>query len=286
MQFLTVSCNIFYFCSELVACLQYFADIEAVFLYSDSTMLKAERKQVILNEVRIHNRILFSDMAELLNVSVDTIRRDITELSAAKKLKKVHGGAISLGFNNYHVENREIYSLENKSRIAKKAITLLKNGQVILISGGTTNMEIARMIPPNLNITCFTPSLPVAVQLLSKSNVEVILIGGKLSKDSQIAVGGSAINMLHDIKVDLCFLGTNSIDANNGITEFDWDIVQMKKAMIQASKRIVSPAISEKFSSTQRYKICNLEEIDVLITELEPTDGKLEVFKKANVQIL
>lgn len=180
----------------------------------------------------------------------------------------------------------EIYSLENKSRIAKKAITLLKNGQVILISGGTTNMEIARMIPPNLNITCFTPSLPVALQLLSKSNVEVILIGGKLSKDSQIAVGGSAINTLHDIKVDLCFLGTNSIDANNGITEFDWDIVQMKKAMIQASKRIVSPAISEKFSSTQRYKICNLEEIDVLITELEPSDGKLEVFKKANVQIL
>ncbi len=249
-------------------------------------MLKAERKQVILNEVRIHNRVLFSDMAELLNVSVDTIRRDITELSAAKELKKVHGGAISMGFNNYQAENREIYSLENKSRIAKKAINLLKNGQVILFSGGTTNMEIARMIPPNINITCFTPSLPVAVQLLSKTNVEVIQIGGKLSKDSQIAVGGSAINMLHDIKVDLCFLGTNSIDSKNGLTEFDWDIVQMKKAMIQASKRIVSPAISEKISSTQRYKICNLEEIDVLITELEPTDGKLEAFKKAGVQIL
>ncbi|MBC8768948.1 DeoR/GlpR transcriptional regulator [Arenibacter sp. BSSL-BM3] len=249
-------------------------------------MLKAERQQVILNEVRIHNRVLFTDIAELLSVSVDTIRRDITELSVAKKLKKVHGGAISLGFNNYQLENQEIYALENKSRIARKAITLIKSGQVILISGGTTNMEIARMIPPNLKITCFTPSLPVAVQLMSKAEVDVILIGGKLSKDSQIAIGGCAINMLNDIKVDICFLGINSIDVNNGLTDFDWDIVQIKKAMIQASKKIVAPSISEKLNSTQRFKICDLDKIDVLITELEPEDDKLSAFREVNLKLL
>ena len=240
-------------------------------------MLKAERQQVILNEVRIHNRVLFTDIAELLSVSVDTIRRDIKELSAAKKLKKVHGGAISLGFNNYNVENQEIYALESKSRIAKKAITLIKSGQVILLSGGTTNMEIARMIPPNLKITCFTPSLPVAVQLMAKSDVEVILVGGKLSKDSQIAIGGCAINMLNDIKVDICFLGINSIDVKNGVTDFDWDIVQIKKAMINASRKIVAPSISE---------ICDLDSIDVLITELEPEDDKLMDFREVKVKLL
>lgn len=249
-------------------------------------MLKAERQQVIVNEVRIHNRVLYTDIAELLNVSVDTIRRDIKELSIAKKLKKVHGGAISLGFNNYQVENQEIYALENKTRIARKAITLLKSGQVILLSGGTTNMEIARMIPPSLKITCFTPSLPVAVQLMSKSDVEVILIGGKLSKDSQIAIGGCAINMLNDIKVDLCFLGINSIDANNGVTDFDWDIVQIKKAMINASKKIVAPSIYEKLHSTQRFKICDLDTIDVLITELEPDDNKLKDFREVNIKLM
>lgn len=249
-------------------------------------MLKAERQQVIVNEVRIHNKVLFTDIAELLNVSVDTIRRDIKELSVTKKLKKVHGGAISLGFNNYQVENQEIYELENKSRIARKAITLLRNGQVILISGGTTNMEIARMIPPNLKITCFTPSLPVAVQLMAKSDVDVILIGGKLSKDSQIAIGGCAINMLNDIKVDICFLGINSIDVNNGVTDFDWDIVQIKKAMIRASKKIVAPLISEKLNSTQRFKICDLDKIDFLITELEPEDDKLMAFREININLL
>ena len=249
-------------------------------------MLKAERQQVILNEVRIHNRVLFTDMAELLSVSVDTIRRDINELNATKKLKKVHGGAISLGFNNYHVDNQEIYALENKSRIARKAISLIKSGQVILLSGGTTNMEIARMIPPNLKITCFTPSLPVAVQLMAKTDVEVILVGGKLSKDSQIAIGGCAVNMLNDIKVDICFLGINSIDLMNGVTDFDWEIVQIKKAMINSSRKIVAPSIFEKLNSTQRFKICDLDTIDVLITELEPEDVKLKGFREAKIKLL
>lgn len=242
-------------------------------------MLKEERKQIILNEVRIHNRVLLTDIAELVQVSVDTVRRDIKELHDEKKLKKVHGGAISLGFYNYDVQEKEVYSIEKKSLIAQKAMRLLKNGQVVLFSGGTTNLELVRELPHSLAITCFTPSLAIANQLLKKHNVEVILIGGKLSKDSRIAVGGTAINMLSDLKVDLCFMGTNSIDLEHGLTEFDWEIVEMKKAMIKASKKVVAPVISEKIDSFQRYKICNIEDIDILITELDPKDESLQKFR-------
>ena len=249
-------------------------------------MLKEERHQIILNEVRIHNRVLLTDIAELLKVSPDTIRRDIKILHDKKKLKKVHGGAISLGFNNYNPIRPEIYSLEKKSQIAKKAISLLKDGQVILISGGTTNSELARLIPPKLKLTCFTLSLPVAVQMLAKPHVETIFIGGRLSKDSQIAVGGNAINMLTQLKADICFLGTNSIDPEEGLTEFDWDVVQIKKAMMKASRKVVSPCISEKLNSVQRYKICEIEEIDILITELDPSDKKLTAFANKNIELL
>ncbi|SHI84715.1 DeoR/GlpR family DNA-binding transcription regulator [Pseudozobellia thermophila] len=249
-------------------------------------MLKEERKQLILNEVRIHNRVLLTDIAELVDVSVDTVRRDIKELHDEKKLKKVHGGAISLGFYHYDVPEKEVYSIEKKSLIAKKAIRLLKNGQVVLFSGGTTNLELAKELPHSLTITCFTPSLAIANQLVKKHNVEVILIGGKLSKDSQIAVGGTAINMLSDMKADLCFMGTNSIDLEHGLTEFDWEIVEMKKAMIKASKKVVAPVISEKIASFQRYKICNIEDIDVLVTELDPADGVLQKFKEMNISLL
>lgn len=249
-------------------------------------MLKEERKQFILNEVRIHNRVLLTDIAELVKVSVDTVRRDIKELHDENKLKKVHGGAISLGFYNYNTQGKEVYSLEKKSHIAQKAIRLLKTGQVVLLSGGTTNVELAKALPLGLSITCFTPSLSVANELLAKQNTEVILIGGKLSKNSRIAVGGTAINMLSDIKVDICFLGTNSIDVEHGVTEFDWEIVEMKKAMIQASKKVVSPSISEKLNTFQRYKICDIEDIDVLVTELEPGDKALDRFRDRNITLL
>ncbi|QLG44066.1 DeoR/GlpR family DNA-binding transcription regulator [Costertonia aggregata] len=249
-------------------------------------MLKEERHQIILNEVRIHNRVLLTDIADLLNVSADTIRRDIKVLHDDKKLKKVHGGAISLGFNNYNGVVNNIYSLDKKTQIAKKAIQLLKDGQVVLISGGTTNVEIAKLIPPRLKLTCFTPSLQVAIQMLNKPHIETIFIGGKLSNNSQITVGGVAISMLSQIKSDICFLGTNSIDLEEGITEFDWEIVQIKKAMIKASKKIVSPSISEKLNSVQRYKICQIEDIDILITELEPSDEKLRKFANKKITIL
>ena len=249
-------------------------------------MLKEERHQFILNEVRIHNRVLLTDIADLLKVSVDTVRRDIKELHNSDQLKKVHGGAVSLGFNTYSPVGKKVYSLEKKSQIAEKAITLIKEGQVILLSGGTTNLEVARRLPTKMKLTCFTPSLPIAVQLLTKPNVDVIFIGGRLSKDSQITVGGSAINMLSEIKVDICFLGTNSIHPIQGLTEFDWEIVQMKKAMIHSSRKVVSPCISEKIGSLQRYKICGAEDVDVLITELEPWDIKLDAFKTMNLQLL
>jgi len=249
-------------------------------------MLKEERHQFILNEVRIHNRVLLTDIADLLSVSVDTVRRDIKELHTKEQLKKVHGGAVSLGFNTYNPTGKKIYSLEQKSQIAEKALRLIKEGQVILLSGGTTNLELARRLPEKMKLTCFTPSLPIAVQLLTKTNVEVIFIGGRLSKDSQITIGGSAINMLSEIKVDICFLGTNSIHPIEGLTEFDWEIVQMKKAMIHSSRKVVSPCISEKIGSLQRYKICGVEEVDVIITELEPWDVKLDVFKNMNIQLI
>ena len=153
-------------------------------------MLKKERLSFILNEVRLHNRVLLSDLSRQLNVSIDTVRRDIKALDKEKQLKKVHGGAISLGYQNYSPNGSTVYLHEHKKVIAKKAVTLLKEGSVILLSGGTTNLEFARNIPNKLKFTCFTPSVTIANQLLSKPNVELISIGGKICKDSQISVGG------------------------------------------------------------------------------------------------
>ncbi len=248
-------------------------------------MLKEERHQAILNEVELHNRVLLTDIAEILGVSIDTARRDVKELDEENKLRKVHGGAISLSFTNYS-PGHNIYALPQKTKIAEKAVKLLKDGGVILIDGGTTCLELARLIPLKLKLTCFTLSLPVAMELLSKPNVEVIFLGGVISKEAQIAIGANAVHHLSEIKVDYSFIGTGYVDAVYGLTEFDWDIVQLKKAVIKASKKAILLCISEKLNSQHRYKTCDLNEIHTLITELDPEDIMLKPFRNQQIHLL
>lgn len=247
-------------------------------------MLKEERQLKILSEVALHSRVLLTDIAADLNVSIDTIRRDVKELDSKKKLKKVHGGAVSLGFVS-HNPIADIYALEEKQIIAKKAVTLIKDGSVILIDGGTTCMEFVRQISPKIKFTCFTLSLPVALEMMNKPNADVIFIGGKIFKDAQLAIGASAINNLSQIRVDYSFIGTGYVDPVYGLTEFDWDVVQLKKAIIDASKKTILLSISEKLNSQQRYKTCDINSINSMITELDPQDPKLDSFRNYNISI-
>lgn len=249
-------------------------------------MLREERYQYILNEVKIRNRVQLIDIAKKLEVSEDTIRRDLNFLDEQGKLKKVHGGAVANSFHLYTYREDQIYAHESKLVIASKAISQLKNGNVVVMSGGTTNLEVARLIPHELKITVFTPSLPIAMQLLAHESVEVIFVGGKLSHDAQISVGGDAIRTLQQIKADLCLMGTGNLDVNDGLTEFDWDVVQLKKGMIESAKRVMVLTISEKINSTQRFNVCPIASIHTLITELNPDDALLHEFKEKGLEIL
>jgi DeoR family transcriptional regulator, fructose operon transcriptional repressor len=249
-------------------------------------MLKEERLNFILNEVKVRNRVLLSDLAVKLDVSEDTVRRDLKQLDEEGKVKKVHGGAISNSFHLYSYKEHEIYAHEDKSIIAKKAHSLLRDGQVILMSGGTTNLEVARFLPLNFYGTIFTPSLLVAMELSEHQNVETILIGGKLSGEAQIALGSETVSKIAQIRADLCFLGTSYLDAEFGLSEIDLEVVELKKAMIQSSKRVVSLTISEKINSIQRYKVCETHAIHCLITERKPNDHFLDAFRKKGIEIL
>jgi len=249
---------------------------------------KKQRHQIILSELNIHNRVLLTDLADILKVSMDTARRDVKELDSLKKLVKVHGGAVSNGFNIYSDRKREVYELDNKSIIAQKGITLLNKGDVVLISGGSTNLELVKLIPQNLGLTFFTPSLPMAIELLNNASKDddVIFIGGKLSRGSQLATGGSSLNLLSEIKADICFLGTGYLDPNEGVTAIDWEIAQLKKSMIKASKKLVLLTISEKLNTTNRYKICEIGAIHTLVTELNPQSTELDKYRERNIHLL
>ncbi|MFN4006418.1 MAG: DeoR/GlpR family DNA-binding transcription regulator [Chitinophagaceae bacterium] len=248
-------------------------------------MLKKERQAFIIQQINIHNKVLSADLCQHLNVSEDTIRRDLQELAEEGKLIKVHGGALSSSFH-FTLQNNNIYSLPQKQVIAQKALSLIKDGMIVLLSGGTTIRELIKSLPQNLNATFITISIPAALELLEHPTSEVIFIGNKLSKSAQIAVGAEVVEKLKSIKADICFIGTNSIDAKEGITDMEWEIIEVKKAMIAASQQVISLAISEKLNSVQKLKVCEPSAINYLITELNPNDQSLQAYKKAGITVL
>ena len=240
---------------------------------------KEERKNHILKEINLHTRVSFETLSAKLGVSEDTVRRDINELDADSLLIKVKGGAMTKGY--HYSSSNQTYAGESKQIIAQKTLGLLRDGMVLLIGGGTTIREFIRLIPNDLNLTIFTVTVLSAVELLDKPNVKIIMIGGSISSYSQMCVSGDVYNQLANIKVDLLILGTNALDIEGGFSDSDWETVQVKKAMIQASEKTAILTISEKLDTVLKMKIANLSEVDYVVTEVDPSDEKLQSYKKA-----
>lgn len=259
-------------------------------------MLKEERQQYILDEIRKNNKVLSSELSISLNVSEDTIRRDLRELSDSGKIRRVHGGAVKnanvdvssevSSYIPFSYEDREVYSKAKKEIIADKAISLIKDDLVILIDGGTTNLEIIKKLPADLKATIITNCLPIATNLAPYRFLDVYFLGGKLLPNALVTVGYSVINELADIKADLCFMGTRSIDVQRGITDIDREEVEVKGAMARASRKVISVAASDKLMSAQPFLGVKLHDVNTIITELNSTAEVLKPFVNEGVEVI
>ncbi len=239
-----------------------------------------------MHQLNLHNKVLSNTLSVAMQVSEDTVRRDLQELSEEGRLIKVHGGALSLSFNDAHFSSDKFYSPKSKRIIAEKAIKLIENGMFVLTSGGTTIVEMAKCLPPALKATFITGSIPAAIEYMSHPNVDLFIIGDKVLKDSKITAGAEAISKITQIRADLCILGINAIDVNHGITDNDWDVVQVKKVMIKSAQKVICLSIAEKINTFQPIQICGSKDIDILITELHPEDPLLKPYVEAGITVL
>ncbi|WEK34759.1 MAG: DeoR/GlpR family DNA-binding transcription regulator [Candidatus Pseudobacter hemicellulosilyticus] len=249
-------------------------------------MLKKERQAYILHQINLHNKVLSSGLSTEMSVSEDTIRRDLQELADDGKIIKVHGGALSHSFSQVYLPSSDVYSQDYKKVIAQKAAALITDGMFVFTTGGTTVIELARALPPQLKATFVSGSIPVVLEYMQHPAIEVILIGDKVSKNSKITVGGEAISQIRRIRADLCFLGINAIDLRHGITDNDWEVVQLKKAMIESSQKVVCLTIAEKINTFQPIHIDEASRIDILITELPAEHPLLQPYRDAGIQVL
>ncbi|SHG31728.1 transcriptional regulator, DeoR family [Flavobacterium segetis] len=249
-------------------------------------MLKAERHTYIMTKLDAEQRVSTIDLAHELGISEDSVRRDLNKLHEKRFLEKVYGGAIPISEKNKSVFDIQIVNESKKKEIGVKALTLLNDGQVIIMSGGTTNLVFSKLIPPLLKATIYTYSLPIAMQLSQYPNIDLIFIGGKMQKNAMVTIGIDVLQVLAKIKADICFMGVSSIDSRQGLTEMGYEVSIVKKAMIESSEKVICMFTSDKLNTRKPHVVCELNKLDTIITDLPEDDESLIEFKKSGIKIL
>ncbi|NJM94306.1 MAG: DeoR/GlpR transcriptional regulator [Cytophagales bacterium] len=249
-------------------------------------MLKEERQRIILDRISTYHKVLSTELSVALQVSEDTVRRDLKELADQGLIKKVHGGAVVLELNPFSFKDREVFALEKSDLVAHKALSLMHDGMVVIVDGGTSNMELIKALPKNLSVTILTNSLPIAVQLTEHPAVQIMVLGGRLLKNAQITVGTEVVQSLAHIRADLFLMGVRSLDVEVGVTEIDWDESHLKRAAVQNSAKVACLAISDKLNTVQPYKVCDIKEVNTLVTELEVHEPILSPYQYLGIEVI
>ena len=200
-------------------------------------------------------------------MSEDTVRRDLRDLAEQKLLHRVHGGALPAAPPTVSFTRRFDVAQEAKVALAVAALPLLEGARVIVLDGGTTTLELARRLPLVFAGTVVTNSPPVASALASHLNAEIVLVGGRLLKEEQVAVGAAAVEALHTVRADVCVLGVCSLHPDVGVTTLRSDEADVKRAMVACSGEVIALATADKLRTASPWVVARLADVNHLVTD-------------------
>lgn len=226
-----------------------------------------ERRQLIVQTVRGQGRVDAAAMAEQLQVSTETIRKDLLQLERSGLLRRVHGGAVAIEdlFFEPAVSARRSNE-EEKRRIARTALAELPREGAVFLDAGSTTTILAEMFPADRDLTVFTNTLTIALALVNRPRLSVHTLGGRVRARTFAEVDNWAIRALSEIRVDVAFLGTNSISSERGLSTPDESEAIIKRLILSAARCRILLADHTKYNRTSLFKYGNLSDIDVLVT--------------------
>ena len=249
-------------------------------------MLTDERRAVILERLRSSGRVLVADLCGEFSCSVDTIRRDLRELDEAGLLRRVHGGALPRQGIGGPFAERARRSAGAKASIARRAAGCAVDGQVIVIDGGTTTLEVARALREDLHATVVTTCPPIAVALAERPGLEVTVIGGTLRRGSLVTVGAETVSALAAIRADIVFLGVCGLHPSIGVTVPDIEERNVKAAMIDGAGEVVALADADKLGTVMPFVVAPLGGVTHLVTDAPVDDEALAPYLAAGIEVI
>ena len=249
-------------------------------------MLKHERHRWIIDRLRADGRVLASAVSTELGISDDTVRRDLADLAGTGVLQRVHGGAVPTSPAVVPFTAREQQAPEAKRAIARAAAGLLRDGQAVILDGGTTARLVAEELAPGLRATVITHSPTVAEVLAEHPTVEVILLGGRLQKASRVAVGAATVEALRMVRADVYLLGVGALHPEVGLSTGDLEEAHVKRAMIASAAEVVALTTPEKLGTAARYVFGAVADLTHLVTDGSAEDAQLAPYEQLGVTIV
>lgn len=251
-----------------------------------SYLLLGERQSLIKGRLSARGRVIAADLAQEFGVSEDTIRRDLREMAAAGLCRRVYGGALPISPGSVPTVKRHT-SLANRNVIlGMAAAKLVRPGSTIFVDAGSTSAAVAMALSNDNNITVVTNSIVVLGAIADRSNIEVIVIGGRLDQRSGAILGGRAIRDVESIHTDICFLSACGVDAEAGITAFSFEEAEMMRAVARASHSIVVAATLEKLGTTATFAVVGGDEGYTLVAEHGLGVQEAAAFERRGVHVV
>lgn len=249
-------------------------------------MLTSQRKALILDRLRRDGQVIAKALADELELSEDTIRRDLREMAAEKLLKRVHGGALPLSPDLPDFSARQGVSSDEKRQLGAYAASMIRPGQTVFLDGGTTNAEIVHHLPKDLSVNIVTHSPTIAGELEHHSAADVILIGGKLYKHSMVATGAVAMAAITSIRPDMFFLGVTAIHPARGFSTGDFEEAAIKRHIAECSAETYVLATGEKLDAASPCQILPMTGVSGLIVPADLPEASLAPYRDTKVPIL
>lgn len=244
------------------------------------------RQSDILDRARSDGRVLVEDLAETFGVTVQTIRRDLTELCDARLLDRIHGGAVlPSGVTNIGYEDRRRLNADAKEAIARACAAEIPNGASLFLNIGTTTEAVARALQGHSGLMVVTNNMNAAQILAGNPSCEVVLTGGALRRADGGLVGDLAVQTIRAFKVDVAVIGASALDQDGDLLDFDIQEVRVAHAILQQARQAILVADQGKLTRAAPVRIASLSDLDIWVTDADPPAALRSLCAEAGTEI-
>jgi DeoR family transcriptional regulator of aga operon len=248
-----------------------------------------ERRKIILEWLQKDGQVFVSKLSDHFKVSEVTIRNDLTQLESKNLLIRARGGAMVMQNTvsiDYKISEKHKINHKEKIKIGKKAASLIKDGETVILDSGTTTQEIAKNLGTHKGVNVITNAINIINQIIGFEKINLIVPGGVLRKNSLSLVGASAEDSMRNFYVDKAFIGVDGFDIEKGAYTPNIDEAYLNRVIINIAKEVILVTDSSKFKRKSFAFIGEVYKFNTIITDSGLDKSDIDILKKSNVKVI